>query len=487
MSRAGDKGGVDLQLADRCHVLGRIAVNQFDLDVFILTAVGREEITQEARRERGEYPDLDTPVFNAADRGDDLGASIDLLQALSNTNVELLAREREEYTAVMSLGGILRTGQHDGKLYLDLADDTWRAVEIDRHGSRTVTRPPVNFRRQRGMLPLPAPEGGGKISDLRPFLNVSDEDDFVLVVAWLLAALRPVGPYPLLVLAGEPGSAKSTAARILRGLIDPNVSALRSSPREERDCWIAASNAGVLAFDNLSSIPTWLSDALCRVASGGGFATRQLHTDDDEILFEAVCPVILTAVGDVIVQSDLADRSIMIELPAIPDSERRNEDGMRRAFHEARPKILGALLDAVAHGLATEHEVVLERLPRLADFAVWAAACETAFVPAGTIMAAFQRNTNEAVASVLESDAVCVAMLAFLDANQGQWKGKPQKLLADIRPWAPEGALRERNWPRNPQTLSNRLRLATPTLRQHGVQIIKGKTNGERFIQLIRD
>src|SRR5437868_13535290 len=95
-----------------------------------------------------------------------------------------------------------------------------------------------------------------------------------------IAAFRPTGPYPILMLQGEQGTAKSTTTRILRSLIDPNVSPLRTVPRNERDLMIAATNSWAQCFDNLSHIPLWFADALCRLATGGGFATRKLRTDE---------------------------------------------------------------------------------------------------------------------------------------------------------------------------------------------------------------
>src|SRR5262245_62799068 len=137
------------------------------------------------------------------------------------------------------------------------------------------------------MLPLPIPQPGGKLEPLAALLNLPSPDDLALVAAWLLAALRPGGPYPLLVVAGEQGAAKTTLAKMMRALVDPNVAPVRTLPGEERDLFIAANNGHVLAFDNLSALPPWLSDTLCRLASGGSFATRQLYTDGDEVLFEA--------------------------------------------------------------------------------------------------------------------------------------------------------------------------------------------------------
>jgi len=112
---------------------------------------------------------------------------------------------------------------------------------------------------------------GGSVETLRSFLNVQSANDFVLVVAWALAVLRNRGPYPVIVLSGEQGSAKSTFSAILRALLDPNTAPLRALPREDRDLFIAASNGHVLAFDNVSGLPAWISDTLCRLATGGGF------------------------------------------------------------------------------------------------------------------------------------------------------------------------------------------------------------------------
>ena len=204
----------------------------------------------------------------------------------------------------------IRVGGLDGRLYLDLGDEAWRAVEIDSDGWRVIDNPPVRFRRAAGMQPLPMPVPGGSVERLRSFLNVQSETDFVLVVAWALACLRDRGPYPVIVLSGEQGSAKSTFSAILRALLDPNTAPLRALPREDRDLFIAASNGHVLAFDNVSGLPAWISDTLCRLATGGGFAVRQLYTDQDEVLFDAARPVILNGIEDIVTRPDLADRAL---------------------------------------------------------------------------------------------------------------------------------------------------------------------------------
>ena len=219
----------------------------------------------------------------------------------------------------------VRVGGLDGRLYLDLCDESWRAVEIDATGWRIIDSPPVRFRRAAGMKALPAPASGGSVETLRSFLNVKRYADFVLAVSWLLEAFRDCGPYPVLVLSGEQGSAKSTFSELLRALIDPNTAPLRALSREDRELFIAANNGHVLAFDNVSGLRDWISDTLCRLATGGGFAVRQLYTDQDEVLFDAARPVILNGIEDIVARPDLADRAVFLTLEPISEDRRRLE------------------------------------------------------------------------------------------------------------------------------------------------------------------
>src|SRR6266436_5358975 len=157
---------------------------------------------------------------------------------------------------------------------------------------------------------------------------------------------------------------------------------------EGSDLFIAASNGHVLAFDNVSGLPAWISDTLCRLATGGGFAVRQLYTDQDEVLFDAARPVILNGIEEIVTRPDLADRAVFLTLQPIPEEHRRPEQELWAAFDAARPRVLGVLLDAVVVGLKRLPATRLEKLPRMADFALWATACETALWPTGTFWAA---------------------------------------------------------------------------------------------------
>lgn len=376
-------------------------------------------------------------------------------------------------------------------IYIDLGNDKWEAVEITAKGWNVVRDPAVRFRRSRSMQPLPLPARTGSILKLRSLINVGDDRNWILLLCWLAAACRPQGPYPLLILQGEQGSAKSTTAKLLRRIIDPATAPLRTPPREERDLLIAANNSWVVAYDNMSSIPQWLSDALCRLATGGGFSTRELYTDTDEVILDLTRPVILNGIDHLAERPDLADRSIILNLPRIEETARRDEAELYMAFDRELPHILGALFSCVAAALVRLPEVRLYRKPRMADFALWATAAEEALgFQSGAFMSAYSRNRAEAVQETLESDPVSAAIVVLIDSekSQGHWTGTSGDLLKCLERIVEVGVKRLPAWPRTPRGLSGRLRRLTTFLRESSIEITyhpKG-TGGQRLLTIAR-
>lgn len=373
-----------------------------------------------------------------------------------------------------------RLAEAGGSIYIDLCNEAWQAVEISTAGWRVVTEHPVNFRRAKGMLPLTRPEAGGDINELRQFVNGGNDSDWCLLVSWLVAALRPRGPYPVLVLQGEQGCGKSTVAKVLRALVDPSIAPLRTTPREERDLAIAANNSWALMFDNLSGVPLWLSDALCRVATGGGYSTRTLYSDDEETIFNYVRPIVVNGIDEIVTRHDLLDRSLIISLPVIPEVRRQDEKKFWGSFEKKSPRIFGALLDAIAAGLRNANTVNLTRLPRMADFAKWVVAAEEALPWApGAFLAAYSGNRTEAIELALDADIVAVAINALL-ARDASWEGSATELLAVLDGLVSEQIRKTRAWPKTARTLGNRLRRCATFLRQTGVEVEFGREGNER-------
>jgi hypothetical protein len=373
----------------------------------------------------------------------------------------------------------VRLAEHQGNIYLDLCNSNWKVVQITSQGWCVIDGPPVRFRRSRGMLELPSPEPGGNVQQLHAFLNL-DECAWRLVVSWLIASLRPRGPYPILALFAEQGSGKSTIGRLLRDLIDPNSAPLRAEPTNGRDLMIAANNSWSLAYDNLSHVPPWLSDAMCRLSTGGGFATRELYTDQDEIIFDSQRPLLLTSIEEVATRSDLLDRCLIVWLPAIPEDRRRSEAELFEAFHKVRPQIVGALLDAVVVALCRLPSIKLSGLPRMADFALWATAAETAFEwPSGTFMAAYQGNRESANEVALEASVVARPLLELLE-TQGEWTGSSGELLKLLEERLGDQTRRLSGWPKNPRSLSGHLKRLAPNLRAAGWVLDQDRSSKKR-------
>jgi hypothetical protein len=365
-----------------------------------------------------------------------------------------------------------RVAPYGDHVYLDLANPAWEAVEVTADGWRVVSRPPVHFTRSLAMLELPHPVPGGTVDELRPFVNVGSDRDFRLLVVWLLACLYPRGPYPVLALFAEQGSGKSTTARVLRSLIDPSVALIRAEPKEPKDLIISASKSLMSVYDNLSHLPTWMSDALCRLSTGGGFAVRELYSDDEEHIWDLTRPVLINGIEEIVTRSDLLDRCLVLSLPPILDG-RKEESEMQSAFEAARPRILGALLTALSSALKYRSSVRLDWRPRMADFARLATAAEVGLGwEPGTFRAAYQGNREHSNEVALDASPITTPLLRLLDnAQNNQWYGSATDLLAALSQIAGDEATRQRCWPQSARALSGALKRLAPNLRAVGVHV----------------
>jgi hypothetical protein len=381
----------------------------------------------------------------------------------------------------------LRLAALEDRLYLDLTNDRWEVVEITPTRWRVVDDPLVKFRRTSSMRPLPQPLSGGTIEELRALVNIGSEDDWRLLVSFLISTFHPHGPYPVLVLHGPQGAAKSTLTKMVRAFIDPNQAPIRTLPRSERDLFISAQQGWLLAFDNLSALSDAMSDALCRLATGGGLGTRTLYTNADEAIFQATRPVILNGIEEVVTRWDLLDRSVLLHLPTLSSTQRREEHQVWREFEDARPRVLGALLDAVSAALQNLETISLKELPRMADFARWSCAAAPALGwTAEQFLQAYTDNIESANNLVLEASPVAQAVLKLME-YQNCWEGTATQLLAVLTPWL-EG-LSAQDRPRSAQTLAQTLRRLASNLRKAEVEITfhkKAGGNRDRLITLER-
>lgn len=361
----------------------------------------------------------------------------------------------------------LRVAEYGGGVVLDLGDQSGRAVVVHPDGWAIEAVSPVLFRRTPLTLPLPEPEpaSAGELVVVRRLLNVDDEN-WPLAVGWMVAAMLPGVPHPILMLDGEQGTGKSSAARVLMRLTDPSSAPLRSEPRDAEQWAVAAAGSWVVCLDNVSHVSGSLSDMLCKAVTGDGVVRRKLYTDGDLAVLSFRRCIMLTSIDPGALRGDLGDRLLRIELHRIPDNARRTETELERQCTGIDGRCLGALLSAVAATLAALPYVHLETMPRMADFAKVLAALDRACpeLTGGRALALFTKQRSDIAVEVVDSDPVASAVVTLMQTN-GCWEGSASELLEKLTP-----AVKPKHWPETARSLAGRLKRIRPALLAVGIQ-----------------
>ncbi len=373
----------------------------------------------------------------------------------------------------------VRVADLGDRIFLDLADDAWKVAEVTAEGWRVIpqSEAPVRFRRPDATEALPVPVAGGNLAELGRFIHAGP-DALSLASAWTIAALTDRGPQAILSLQGPQGSSKSTTGRILQALVDPRRAVNRGRPKDDRALGSAARNAWCLSFDNLSGLSPELADSLCRIATGGAITAGKLYTDSDESVIEARRPVILSSITDLTGRPDLRDRSVFVTLDPIGEDERLSEQAFWKRFEEARPRLLGALLDALSLALC-RLPAILEAggLDRMADaHAVMLAASPA--LPGGeeTFRRDWARMREGAVDGALEASPLAQALLPLLEARKG-WRAPAGDLLRELNGSRAVGIREPSTWPQSPRGLVSAVQRLQPALRERGWIVQTGIRN----------
>jgi hypothetical protein len=365
----------------------------------------------------------------------------------------------------------LRAGRDParGNLVLDLGRDNGQVVVISAAGWEISASSPVLFGRTNATLPLPLPEPGGSLDALRALVNVPPED-WPLIPSWLIAALFPDLPHPVLAVRGEHGSAKSSLARLITSLLDRCASQLRTAPRDVEDWAVACAGSWVTCLDNVSHLPPWLQDAICRAVTGDGMLRRELYTNSDVSVLAFRRVIALTGIDLGPINGDLADRLLNVEPHRILKDGRVTEQDVEARWRAVHPVVLGALLDLASAVLRVLPEVRRTDLPRMADFARIVLAVDQILGTNG--YGRYAQQTGNIAENVADSDSV---IIRIRHAITTRWEGSAQELLDKITPEKPP-----RDWPSTPQGMGGRLAKAAPTLRELGWVVESDRTKRTR-------
>lgn len=375
----------------------------------------------------------------------------------------------------------LRVAEHNGAVVVNLADEQGRVVIIDEEGYEILSSSPVNFIKSRMMGELPEPRFAVANATHRLFEQLGlDGENMAGVIAYLLNCLNPKGPYFALMVVGEQGSGKSVLCQLIKRIIDPSPVSRMQMPKSIQDLMIHAKNGHLLLYDNLSGMLPEMADAFCVLATGGGYASRQLYTDSDMHVLEAMRPVILNGINEVTKRPDLLERCIYIQLPALPKGTRKTEKEIEEIVSDLLPSVLDELYKAVSAALRNRERVDVPSAIRMADAAHWIAAAEAAMGYAeGELVRFIEAGQQDLVLQTTVNDPLCLALKAV--AARGVFEGLMEQLFKDIYNAAENTSV----LPKSSSALSNAITRHRQAYEKAGLDISPPKrTNKGSFIRI---
>jgi len=370
-------------------------------------------------------------------------------------------------------------------VFIDMGCSERKIIQINESGYFYTHTAPIRFIRKNGMSGLAIPKDGGNISLLTKYINVS-LDNLPLIYGWIFCAIAGIKPYPILILQGEQGTGKSTTCKVIRSLVDPSAVQLRSPPKDTRDLLVSAANTHCVALDNLSGISAEMSDCLCRLSTGGGHDVRALFTDNEQYLIELHKPIMCNGIDDIAARPDLAERSLIINLPTITNKNRKSEAQFWEEFKKDEPLIMGSIFKGVSSGLKHHKNIVLKEKPRMADAAQWVTACERDLGLEGEFMEAHKENQLHAIELGIEASPVGMTLMTFM-TDRTQWIGKPTELFEILTDMAGSRLTRANSWPQSVKGLANIIKRLTPAFRALKIEIESGRNKTGRFYRINKE
>lgn len=378
------------------------------------------------------------------------------------------------------------------RMWIDLGDPERRVAEIDAESGRwdIVQRSPVNFIQDPAAQALPDPIRGGSVDELRPLLNLPNDDAWILTRGFLLSVHHPLGPYGVGLFCGDSGSAKTMLAGFISKLTDPLTGEFPIGTPSVRNLMAGALSSWLVGQDNVSSIPVRLSDALCQLTSGAGVRERQLYTNAGLFVGEARRPVVMTALTNVATRADLVDRLISPpRLLRIPDGSRLDEQEVLAEFERLKGRIFAGQLDAIAAALRSLPEVRPSSLSRLASISRFITAAEAG---SGWEVGAFGTALAESRAEGLDnsiSASLVVDAVERLMTGKSEWEAEPADLRGALSKLVGDKVAASRAWPDRPEGMSRELDEQSIALREIGLQVSRGRRSGgdrRRYIRIER-
>lgn len=361
----------------------------------------------------------------------------------------------------------IRVARTPDAIYVDLGGPDFAVVRIDKAGWDLTQTHPIKFIRPSSFAELPPPSRGGDLAALQKLLQLSDAA-WALVLAFIISSERPTGPHFCLLIDGEQGSGKSLLCSVLKRIVDPSLIDKLPLPSSDDQLFIQAKDSHLLVFDNASGMRNDISDALCRLATGGAVAKRMLYTNDDLHILVQCNPFIINGIGDFVHRPDLLERAILLSLPAMSQGSRRTEQRIQADLESILPGFLGRLFDIISVAFRDEEATEPPRDIRMADAARWLKAAEPATgLPTGSILKAIEDSQTTSVVDRIRENSLFRAIDQLLEEN-GAFKDGVGKLhdLLMLRTERPDRA-----FPKTASHLSTQLQRLRPAMAKVGITV----------------
>ena len=288
--------------------------------------------------------------------------------------------------------------------------------------------------------------------------NLKNEKQEKLLVLYLVTAFFGLQiSHSLLILTGEKGSSKSTTMRKLEKLIDPKRSDLCGIPKGTDGLELRLANTYFVCLDNLSSINRNISDTIARAVTGGSVTKRALYHNTKEVVLNIKSMIAINGVSVVARESDLLDRSLILELNRISAKKIKSEQELWEEFEQDRPKILGCIFRILSEALYDDKPITVKEKIRLADFHI---AC----IKVGRVLGMTDEEVSELLwenqrkinRHSIDEDMVACCVIELMK-NKKSYINSMTGLLGDLNEIATQNSIIGSVLPKTPNHLSNRL------------------------------
>jgi hypothetical protein len=357
-----------------------------------------------------------------------------------------------------------RVGKNMSAFYYDLGGD--KVVTVNKKSWETTEITQPLFKNLPHQQVQSEPKGGGNLNMIFDFINVKDEELRLLLKVYLVTCFIPEIPHPILYLRGGQGSGKTFASKIIKSLVDPSAVPVIGLLNEQ-ELIQTLSHHYYVCFDNLSKLPQWASDVLCRACTGEGYQKRKLYTNDESVIYNFRRCILLNGIVDVINRPDLMDRTILMKLGNIDSKNRKPEESLMNEFDKAKPLILGACFNVLSKAMRYGRKQIEH--DRLADFYSWGVKIARALgYKEKDFKEAIKKNSLRQNLEIISANTFIRTIIEFMK-NQKEWEGTMKELYQSLEASPLENSF-DYTFPRHWNKMREPLERFKPVLNSEGIE-----------------